>query len=147
MGNQAGFSLIEVLAALAIVAIGLAAVAMAFQYAISGIEAGRGETMAALLVEAKLEALKGLALVDWGHADLRAGTMTEYCRPDHTGCSTVATHAPYRRATAVIDNPGGTCTGNCKVVRVTVYYRPISGEGQLDQERRIDVMTMFVART
>jgi prepilin-type N-terminal cleavage/methylation domain-containing protein len=146
-GAQGGFSLVEMLTATAIVTIGLVAAAMAFQYAISGIEAGRGETLATLLAEAKLEALKGLALVDWGHVDLRAGTTTEYCQPDHTGCSTVASPAPYRRTTAVTDSSGGTCTGKCKVVRVTVYYRPITGNGQLDQERRIDVLTVFVART
>lgn len=144
---QAGFTLVEMLAATAIVAIGLVAVAVAFQYAISGIEAGRGETMATFLVEAKLEELKSHALVDWGHAALKAGTSMEYCQPGHTGCTTTPTHAAYRRATAVTDSPGGTCTESCKVVRVTVYYRPIGVEGYLDQERRIDVLTMFVART
>jgi prepilin-type N-terminal cleavage/methylation domain-containing protein len=146
-GAQDGFTLVEMLAATAIVAIGLLAVAMAFQYAISGIEVGRGETMATFLAEAKLEELKSLALFDWEHVALRAGTTAEYCQPGHTGCSTVPTQAAYRRATTVTDSPGGTCTGTCKVVQVTVFYRPISAEGQLDQERRIDIFTMFVART
>ena len=68
IGAQAGFTLVEMLAATAIVAIGLVAVAMAFQYAISGIEAGRGETMATFLVEAKLEELKSTC-------DRRLGTV------------------------------------------------------------------------
>lgn len=147
VGAEDGFTLVEMLAATAILAIGLVAAAVAFQYAISGIEAGRGETTATFLVETKLEELKNLALVDWTNVALKAGTTTEYCQPGGTGCSTTPTHAAYRRATTVTDSPGGICTASCKVVQVTVYYRPISGEGQLDQERRVDVLTMFVART
>jgi hypothetical protein len=36
---------------------------------------------------------------------------------------------------------------SCKLVQVTVFYRPVTGHGQVDQERRIDVITMLVARS
>jgi hypothetical protein len=32
-------------------------------------------------------------------------------------------------------------------VQVTVFYRPVTGRGQLDQERRLDVITMLVTRS
>jgi prepilin-type N-terminal cleavage/methylation domain-containing protein len=145
-GPEDGLTLVEMLAAMAILAIGLMATALAFQYALSGIENGRGETMATFLVEAKIEELKSIALVDWTHIALRAGTTTDYCEAGGR-CSPTAAALAYRRDTTVTDSPGGACTGRCKVVRVAVHYRPLSSAGQLDQERRVDVVTMFVART
>jgi len=147
VGAELGFTLVEALAASAVMAIGFVAVAVAFQYALSGIETGRGETTATFLAERKLEALKAVALVDWANAALAAATTIEYCPPTGDPCTSAPTAAAYRRATTIIDHPGGICATNCKLVRVTVFYRPLSGEGQLDQERRVDVLTMFAART
>lgn len=145
--TEHGFTLVELLTAMAIVVIGLMATAMAFQYARSGIEAGRGETLATFLAEHKLEALKALALVDWTNVALQPGTTTEYCQPTSAGCTQAPSAGWYRRDTTVANTPGGTCRTQCKVVRVTVFYRPISAEGQLDQERRVDVVTVFAPRT
>ena len=147
VGAERGFTLVEALAASAIVAIGFVAVAVAFQYALSGIETGRGETTATFLAEHKLEALKAVALVDWANAALAAATTIEYCSPTGDPCTPAARAGAYRRATTIIDHPGGICPANCKLVRVTVFYRPLTGGGQLDQERRVDVLTMFAART
>lgn len=143
--NREGFSLVETLAAAAIVGIGLVATAVAFQHAIGGVEAGRHETIAALLAEHKLEELKGRALADWTSVALQPGTTTEYCPADGP-CSTTPTTDGYRRTTAVEDSPGGVCTARCKLVRITVFYRAVTGEGRLDQERRVDIVTMFRAR-
>ena len=48
--------------------------------------------------------------------------------------------------TTITDGPGWTCTANCKLVQVTVLYRPVTARGQLDQERRLEVVTMLVSR-
>jgi prepilin-type N-terminal cleavage/methylation domain-containing protein len=146
LDTQGGFSLTEVLTTIAILAIGLVATAVAFQHAISGIEVGRGETTATFLAEHKLEELKGLAVVDWAHVALKAGTATEYCPPADAACGPAPTPGTHRRVTTVTDNPGAPCTVSCKVVRVTVSYRPISGTGSLDQDRTVELSTMFVAR-
>ena len=61
-GPQSGFTLAEVLTGMAVLVIGLATVAAAFQYALSGIEAARGQTTAAFLAERKLEQLKAMGL-------------------------------------------------------------------------------------
>ncbi len=53
----------------------------------------------------------------------------------------------YRRVTTITDSPGGACAANCKLVQVTVFYRPVTGRGELDQERRLDVITMLVTRS
>jgi prepilin-type N-terminal cleavage/methylation domain-containing protein len=142
----AGFTLAEIVVATAVVAIGLVAVALAFHHALSGIEIGRGETVATFLAEHKLEELKAVALIDWGNAVLAASTTTEYCLPAG-GCTAAATAGSYRRSTTVSDTTAGPCTTQCKVVQVTVFYTPITTRGQLDQHRRLDVLTMFTSRT
>jgi prepilin-type N-terminal cleavage/methylation domain-containing protein len=137
--DRRGFTSIEVLVATLILSVGLAAVATGLQHASSGIETGRGETTAAFLAEQRLEQLKNLALVDWPSTALSAGTTTETY-------GAIPSASVYRRVTTITDSPGGTCTANCKLVRITVFYRPVTGQGQLDQERRLDVVTMFVSR-
>jgi prepilin-type N-terminal cleavage/methylation domain-containing protein len=139
MRDQRGFTLGEVLVAILVLAVGLVGVVTGFQYATSGVELGKGETTAAFLAEQRLEWLKALALANWKSATLEAGTTTE-------GYGSIADAALYRRVTTITDSPGGACAANCKVVRVTVFYRPVTAQGQLDQERRLDVVTMLVIR-
>ncbi len=137
---ERGFTLGEVLVAIFVLAIGLVGVVTGFQYAASGVEIGKGETTAAFLAEQRLEWLKALALTNWTSATLEAGTTTE-------GYGSIADAALYRRVTTITDSPGGTCAAHCKLVRVTVFYRPVTGQGQVDQERRLDVVTMLVSRS
>ncbi len=138
--NERGFSLGEVLVATLILAIGLVGIATGFQYATSGVEIGKGETTAAFLAEQRLEWLKALALTNWASATLKAGTTME----DY---GSIADASFYRRVTTITDSPGGACAANCKLVQVTVFYRPVTGRGELDQERRLDVITMLVTRS
>jgi Tfp pilus assembly protein PilV len=138
--TERGFSLGEVLVATLVLAIGLVGIATGFQYATSGVEIGKGETTAAFLAEQRLEWLKAIALTNWASATLKAGTTIE-------GYGSIADASFYRRVTTITDGPGGACTANCKLVQVTVFYRPVTGRGQLDQERRLDVVTMLVTRS
>lgn len=141
-----GFTLAEILAAMAIIAVGLVGVAAALQHGFSGIDTGRGETVAVFLVEHKLEELRALALVEWTNPALQPGTTTEYCQPSSAACSATSTPGSFRRTTTVTAGIGGTCTVQCKMVSVAVVYRPITAMGQLDQERRVDVDAMLVSR-
>jgi Tfp pilus assembly protein PilV len=138
--DERGFSLGEVLVATFVLAIGLVGIGTGFQYATSGVELGRAETTAAFLAEQRIEWLKSLALTNWTSATLEAGTTAE-------GYGSIADAALYRRVTTITDSPGGACAANCKLVQVTIFYRPVTGQGQLDQERRLDVVTMFVTRS
>jgi len=138
--NDRGFSLGEVLVAICVLAIGLVGVFTGFQYATSGVEMGKGETTAAFLAEQRLEWLKALALSNWTSAALEAGTTTE-------GYGSMADAALYRRVTTITDRPGGMCAASCKLVQVTIFYRPVTGQGQVDQERRLDVVTLLVTRS
>jgi prepilin-type N-terminal cleavage/methylation domain-containing protein len=144
--GQSGFTLAELLAAMSIITIALVALAAALQHGLTGIETGRGESVAVFLVEDKLEELRALALVDWGNAALQPGTTTEYCRPS-SACSPTSAPDGFRRSTTVAAGNDGTCTARCKLVTVSVFYRPVTPLGQLDRERRVDVAAMFVSRT
>jgi prepilin-type N-terminal cleavage/methylation domain-containing protein len=146
LAGHDGFTLAEILAAMALIGVGLVAMAAALQYGLSGIETGRGESAAVFLIEDRLEELKGLALVDWTNPALQPGTTTEYCHPSGVTCSGTPTDASLRRTTTVVTGSGGTCSVHCKVISVAVFYRPLTGAGQLDQERRVDVLALFVSR-
>ena len=142
-----GFTLAEVLAAMAIVAIALVGMVAALQHGLSGVETGRGESVAVFLVEDKLEHLRALALVDWANSALQPGATTEYCSVWSTACSPTPAPGAFRRATTVTDGSGGACAGPCKGLMVSVFYRPVTTLGQLDRERRVDVGAMVVPRS
>jgi prepilin-type N-terminal cleavage/methylation domain-containing protein len=140
-----GFTVLEVLVAMALITIGLMATVTAFQHGLSAIDSGGSESVATFLVEDKLEELKDLALRDWTSPALAPGMRTEYCRPSESACSTTPGPAALRRTTTVADG-GGTCPRPCKVVTVSVFYSPVTSVGQFDQERRVDAHTVFVPR-
>ena len=142
-----GFTLAEVLAGMSIVAVALLGTTAALQYGLNGIEIGRGESSAVLLIEHKLEELKAVALVNWTDGALEPGTTTEYCDASTGTCRATATAATARRTTTVTAGSGGHCTAQCKFVVVSVFYRPVTVLGHLDAERRVDVGAIFVART
>ena len=145
VGND-GFTLAEVLAATALIGIALVAMSAAVQHGLSGIEIGRGASVAVFLLEDKLEELRALALVEWDNDALSPGTTTDHCRPSDVTCSPLAAPGAFRRTTTVsaVTSP---CAPRCKLVTVAVFYRPLTPLGQLDIERRIDAGAMFVART
>jgi prepilin-type N-terminal cleavage/methylation domain-containing protein len=144
MRSQQGFTLAEVLMATFILSIGLVAVGTGFQYASSGVETGKGETTATFLAEQKVEQLKATALVDFANATLNAATTTEYCPSTGAACTGAATVGFYRRVTTISDNPGGTCAASCKLIQVSVFSRPVTGQ---NQEQRVDLRTIVVSRT
>jgi hypothetical protein len=130
---------VEVLVVTLILAVGLAAVAIGLQHATSGIDTGKDETTAVFLAEQRLEQLKAVALADWSSPILNAATTVE-------GSGSLLDGPSYRRVTTITDGAGSTCPASCKVVQVTIFYRPVTGRGQLDQERRLDVVTMLASR-
>lgn len=140
MNDARGLSLAEILVASCVLAVGLVASATGLRYAAEGVDAGRGETTATFLAEARLELLRGLALAEWDHALLAAGTSREEY-------GAIAGAPRFRRETAVWDRGGAGCadpsppTVTCKTVRVAVSWRPMSGG-----ERRVELATVLAPR-
>lgn len=145
--GERGFTLAEVLVATFVLTIGLVAVMTGFQHATSGVETGKGETQALFLAEQRAEFLKNLALTNWTSACLAAGTTNETSSTSVATCTPSPPSMSYRRDTTIVDNPGAPCATSCKMVTVSVFYRPITGQGDLSQERRVDVIVLLVPRT
>ena len=146
MRAASGFSLVEILVATSVLAIGFVAVATGFQYATVSVETGRGETAATFLAEQRLESLRSLALADWTSPLLAAGVTRE-------AYGSIPNAPGYRRDTAIDNYGGDDCTDaastavTCKRVRVTVHYRSVAGAGGIQGERRVDLLTVLVVRT
>jgi prepilin-type N-terminal cleavage/methylation domain-containing protein len=110
--NQHGLTLVEVLVAASIVAVGLTAVAAGLQYAVAAVEAGRRQTIALFLAEEKLEQVKAVALVDF-----EAVTAANFPAEEP-----VAGHPQYGRVVEITPSPAGTA--NAVRVQVRVVHRP-----------------------
>lgn len=108
--QRCGFTLVEVLVALAIITIGLTAVAAGFQYALDAVEAARRHTTALFLAEQRLEQVKAMALVDFDGV-----TTAKF--PDE---DSVVDHPQYRRRVEITPSPAGLA--HAMHVQVTVAY-------------------------
>src|ERR1700757_1475720 len=101
--------MVEVVVATALVTVGLLALISGFQYAISGVATGGGETAAVFLAEQRIEQLRAQAMRDFMAPALAAGTMTDYCVAGHVGggASACQDTAPvglrYTRRTRITD--------------------------------------------
>ena len=123
--DERGVSLAEILVAAVIVTVGLTAIAGGFQYALSGIEAGKKQTEAAFLAEQRLEQLKADALSDY--AAVPASPDEAY--------GAIAGHPNHRRTVIITDAPGGLA--NIRRVQVSVFYRLHGSYGVALPEREI----------
>jgi prepilin-type N-terminal cleavage/methylation domain-containing protein len=139
-GGQAGFTLAEILVALAIISVGIIAVAMGFGYGVDGVEAGRQQSTAVFLAEQRLEQAKELAMRQTGLVQL---TSANLAATEAYGSITGA--ALYRRTTAITDiNIVGPPAALGKRVDVNVFYRPVTGRGVLTTERSVS-LSIFLA--
>src|SRR5438874_12559077 len=77
--GAAGFTLAEVMIAVAVLTIGLLAIGVGCQQATSGVATGRGETRAVFLAEQRVEQLKAQARISFSVEALPSGKATDYC--------------------------------------------------------------------
>jgi len=139
--GQAGFTLAEILVALAIISVGLIAVSAGFGYGVDGVEAGRQQSTAVFLAEQRIEEAKDLA----ARTPLKLANVNSTNLPamENYGYSGTLPGAPagYWRTTTITNNPGGV-TG--ALVEVRVFYRPVTGRGVLTTERSAS-LSIFLA--
>ena len=134
LGSSAdGLTLLEVLFALALLSVGLLAVAVAFPAAVSGVEQGKQQTTAIFLVEQRIEQIKA--------ADFSNITSTNF---PAEAFGTIANHPRFRRTVTITSSPGGVA--NTVRVDVSVFYRPVLSFGVLTAERQVTVSTLIADR-
>lgn len=133
MRDERGFTLVELLVAMAVLGVGLVAVASGFSYGLAGVEAGKQQTTATFLAEHRLEQVKGTAF-----ASITAATFPAEDYGAITGAPS------YRRTVSVTDTPGGVA--NTKLIEVAVFYRPVTGWGVLTAERQVRLSTLMANR-
>ena len=154
--NQHGMTLAEVLVAIAIIGVGLAALAAAIPIAGYGIQEGRRVSTATFLANARLEQAKNAVWTTTPDVD-NLGVSSGSAAPQTAGITTfpdenpiAAPYTAYTRTVRVTDcSAGGGCAGitnaNLRQVTVTVTYRPLTGVGQSPATKSATV-TMLIAK-
>jgi len=169
-GNDRGMTLMEILIAIGIIGVGLAALASVIPVSSYGIQEGNQLSTATFLANQRLEQVRntrwsaGAGVVGVLPCPVPSGSFDEMgvsasatVAPQACGTTTfpdesavAAPYAQYSRQVRIIDcGAGAGCQGvvsaNRRLVTVTVGYRPLTGVGQGPATKQIDV-TMLVAR-
>ncbi|MEX2223777.1 MAG: prepilin-type N-terminal cleavage/methylation domain-containing protein [Candidatus Rokuibacteriota bacterium] len=142
--KEAGFSLAEILVALAIISVGLIAVSAGFGYGVDGVEAGRQQSTAVFLAEQGIEQAKELAARKANLADLTHANL-----PAYENYGTISGAPPgYARATRICPGDAGCPALGMPgaLVTVNVIYRPVTGRGVLTTERTVTLDIYFASR-
>ena len=136
--EECGFTLVELLVAVAILMIGLVAVMQWFPLGTAGVETGRRQSTGVFLAEQKIEQIKAWALstcpgppgcaVPQGFATVikPGGTCANAGNPCADDVfNSILGYAGYSRTVIVQNGP----TANTRLVRVTVSYRRVTSAG------------------
>lgn len=137
MTNERGMTLVEVLVAVAVITIGLTAVATGMQLGTAGIATGQQETTAVFLAEQRLEDIKAFALstaAGQGFVNVIGANFPA------EGYNTITSYGGYRR-TVTITDPSATL----KRVTVDVFYRPVA-VASANAERQVTFSTTLRTR-
>jgi prepilin-type N-terminal cleavage/methylation domain-containing protein len=145
-GSQAGFTMVEFLAAVFVISLGLWAAGAGFATAIQGFEMSRLETAATFLAEQRLEQVRATALGYSPVGCMGFANITTACFPAQ-GYATSVTNAPSYRSTVTITDYMVNGNITRKRVDVEVFYRPIVAQGALATERSVRLSTFITNRT
>ena len=137
MTNERGMTLVEVLVAVAVITVGLTAVATGMQLATGSIATGQQETTAVFLAEQRLEDIKAFALSPAAAQGFANVTSANFPVENY---SSIANYGGYRRA-VTITNPSATM----KRVTVDVFYVPVA-VASANAERQVTVSTVLRSR-
>ena len=137
--NERGLTLIECLVAIAIITVGLTAIATGMQLATSGVTTGQQETTATFLAEQRIEDIKAFALstgAGQGFANVTAASF-----PAEGYGSLPGGYTQYRRTTTVA-SPNATT----RLVTVNVFYIPVGINNSVNSERQVTLSTLLRER-
>jgi prepilin-type N-terminal cleavage/methylation domain-containing protein len=148
-GSQAGFTMVEFLAAVFVISLGLWAAGAGFATAIQGFETSRLETAATFLAEQRLEQVRATALGYSPIGCMGFANITTACFPaqGYATSATSVTNAPSYRSTVTITDYMVNGNITRKRVDVEVFYRPIVAPGALATERSVRLSTFITNHT
>lgn len=159
VANQQGMTLAEILIAIAIIGVGLAALASAIPLANYGIQEGNQLSTATFLANQRLEQVRNAqwtATPPVGTPSDSLGVSSSTTSPPQVGGVTTfpdenpvaAPYTQYTRQVRITDCAAG-CQGvtsaDLRQVTVTVSYRPLTGVGQAPANKSA-VVTMLIAK-
>jgi len=139
--NALGLTLVEVVIALGILTIGLTALVGTFPLALNTLQSGRQSSTAVFLAVQRLEEIKAFAVSE--NTALGFANVTPAAFPAEP-YATIPSYSYYRRQVTILDPP--TAPADTKVVRVTVFYRPMTEVGLAPNETAVSVSTLIASR-
>lgn len=157
--NEDGMTLAEVLAAAAVVGIGLVALASAIPLAAYGIQEGNQLSTATFLASQRMEQVRSASWTTSPAADNLGSSPSTLTAPQSGGATTfpdeislAAPYAGYARTVRIRDcSLAGGCSGvqdaGLRQISVTVAYAPMTGIGQTPAgATKSAVLTMLVSK-
>ena len=151
-----GMTLVEVLVAIAIIGVGLAALASVIPLSAYGIQEGNQLSTATFLANQRLEQVRNAAWTESPAVDNLGVSASSTAAPQSGGTTTfpdeatVTSYTDYARTVRITDcSAGAGCqsvtSSNLRQVTVTVSYRPLTGVGQAPAVKPVTV-TMLISR-
>lgn len=139
--RDAGFTLVEIVIALAILTIGLMALLSTFPVAFSAMHAARQSSTAVFLALQRLEEVKAFAASPDPLKGFDNVTAENFPAEPYAA---ITRYAPYRREVRIADAP--PVPADTKVVRVTVFYHPTTDVGLGADETAVSLSTLIAWR-
>lgn len=140
---ERGFTLVEVLIAMSVLAVGLLAVLTGMGTGLDAIEIGRQQSTAVFFAEERIEAAKALAMQKSNLVNVTAANLptSEGYGSLFLPCGAGSCPAAYRRTTTITANPAGAAG---KRIDVAVYWHPVTSSGVLTTERSVS-LSLFLS--
>jgi len=158
VGNQRGMTVVEVMVAVVILGVGLAALSSAIPIAAYGIQEGNQLSTAVFLANQRMEQVRNstwqaspavdkLGVSASSTSAPVSGEVTTF--PDES--SVAAPYTGYRRTVRICDVGVGWCNGTVytglRQVTVTVSYRPMTGVGvAAASTTKSAIVTMYISQ-
>ena len=143
--DQSGFTLVELLVAVAILMIGLVAVMQWFPLGTAGVETGRRQSTGVFLAEQRIEEIKAFALSTGAGQGFANMPLCNPCAgaapfgPAPPNFNAIPGYPEYSRTVTVAAGP----TATTRLVRVQVQYRRVTDQGVFTGGQQVDIATLI----
>jgi Tfp pilus assembly protein PilV len=144
--DESGFTLAEILVAMAIIMVGLLAVMQAFPLATQAMDTGRRQSTAAFLAQQKIEEIRAWSLAPSprGFANMPICSPCTGAAPFNVdGFNTIPGYADYSRTVIVQNGPSAATT---RLIQILLSYRRVSSTGVTTAATQVRVESLIAQR-